>query len=188
MPSHPHPPNFSFTQIFMKLLLPPGGVRGAGAGLHLLLPCWTRSSPSFAPPGGVRRAAAGLYLLLPCWTRSAPSFVPPGGVRRGARSWSWTAVTPTLLDEISTFLRATRGRAQSWSCCYYYPAGRDPHLPSRCQGACAELQLDCCCYYYPAGRGLCLPSSSRRQGACAELELDCCCYYPDERVPRLPSP
>ena len=199
----------------MKLLLPPGGVRGAGAGLHLLLPCWTRSSPSFAPPGGVRRAAAGLYLLLPCWTRSAPSFVPPGGVRRGARSWSWTAVTTTLLDE-------TRGRAQSWSCCYYYPAGRDPHLPSRCQGACAELQLDCCCYYYPAGRGPCLPSStrpaarghvrswswtaaattllnefraflhcvgsSRRQLACAELELDCGCYYPTGRAPLLLSP
>ena len=42
---------------------PPGGVRGAGAGLLLLLPCWMRSMPSFAPPGGVRGAGAGLRLL-----------------------------------------------------------------------------------------------------------------------------
>ena len=31
------------------------------------------------------------------------------------RSWSWTAVTTTLLDEILTFLCAAKGRARSWS-------------------------------------------------------------------------
>ena len=60
------------------------------------LPCWTRSTPSFAPPDGGRWAGAGLLLLLPCvrgagaglllllpyWTRSTPSFAPPD--HRGA--------------------------------------------------------------------------------------------------------
>ena len=59
----------------------PGGVCCAGARLLLLLPCWTKSAPSFAPPGGVRGAGAGLLLLLPCWTRSAPSFVSQDAVR-----------------------------------------------------------------------------------------------------------
>ena len=64
---------------------------------------------------------------------------------------------------------------------------QDPRLPSRCQVACAELELDCCCYYpaQPAGRGPRLPS--RREVACVELELDCCCHYPAGRGPRLPS-
>ena len=66
--------------IVMSSLEPPGGARGTGAGRLLLLPYWTRSTPSFAPPGAVRGAGAGRLLLLPCWTRSTPSFAPAGGV------------------------------------------------------------------------------------------------------------
>ena len=67
----------------------------------LLLPCWTRCTPSFVLPVGVRQAGhcyfpagRGLHLpsncqaeraelewmlLLPYWTKSTPSSVPPGG-------------------------------------------------------------------------------------------------------------
>ena len=69
-------------------------------------------------------------------------------------------------------------------CSYFYPAGRDPHLPLRRQGACTKLQLDCSCYY-PAGRVHCLPL--RRQGACAELQLDCSYYYAAGLGLHLPS-
>ena len=55
------------------------GASGAGSGRTLLLPYWTRSTPSFAPPGGVRGAGAGRLLPLPYWMRSTtpPPLLPP---------------------------------------------------------------------------------------------------------------
>ena len=58
------------------------GASGAGSGRPLLLPYWTRSTPSFAPPGGVR------LLPLPYWMRSTtpPPILPPtSGLAR--RRW-----------------------------------------------------------------------------------------------------
>ena len=37
------------------------------------------STPPFAPLDGVRGAGAGRWLLLPCWTRSTPSFTASVG-------------------------------------------------------------------------------------------------------------
>ena len=76
-------------------------VRGAGAGLLLLLPCWTRSAPSFAPPGGVRRAGAVATTIL---LDEILTFLR--AARGRVQSCSWTAVaTTTLLDEVSAFLQ-----------------------------------------------------------------------------------
>jgi len=73
--------------------------------LLLLLPYWTRSTPSFAPPHGGRGAGAGLLLLLllPYWTWSTPSFAPPHGVRGAGAGLLlllllpfWTRSTPSF--------------------------------------------------------------------------------------------
>ena len=112
-------------------------MRGAGAGLLMLLPCWKRSAPSFAPAGGLRGAGAGLRLLLFCWMRSTPFFAPAGGVRG-----------------------AGAGLLMLLPC---WPAGRGPRPPPRPLVACAELELDCG-YYYPAGRGPRHPPHRQPQG------------------------
>ena len=66
------------------------------------------------PPGGVRRAGAGLLLLIPCWKRSTPSFVETAvaatmldkvyAFLRGARwrvlSWTWKVPAATSLDVV----------------------------------------------------------------------------------------
>ena len=75
--------------------------------------------------------------------------------------------------QIRKLVKLLFGEKLELDCCFYYPAGWGPRLPSRRQVACAEPELDCCCYY-PAGWGLCLPL--HRLGACVELELDCGCY------------
>ena len=63
------------------------------------VPCWMRSTPSFAPPRGVRGARFGLLLLLSCWMRSTPSFASSIG-----------------------------GAELELDCCCYYPVGRAPQL------------------------------------------------------------
>ena len=90
------------------------GASGAGSGRPLLLPYWTRSTPSFAPPGGVRGAGAGRpgLLLLPYWTRSTPSFAPPGGVRGAGAGrllplpyWMRSTTPPPILPPTSGLAR-----------------------------------------------------------------------------------
>ena len=95
---------------------PPGGVRRAGSGLLLLLPCWTRSTPSFARPGGVRGARAGRLLLLPCWTRSTtpPPILSPTlclAQRRWRRGeWQCLESAPPHLSLLTTGLARRRRR------------------------------------------------------------------------------
>ena len=96
----------------------PGGMHRAVAGWLLLLPCWTRSTPSFLPPGGMHEA--GLLLLLLYWTRSTLSVAPqvcgraadPTGLRPRLslrcwvqeQSWSWTAANSLMLPWTSQLL------------------------------------------------------------------------------------
>ena len=84
--------------------------------LYLQRPCWTRSAPSFAPPGGVRGAGAGLRL----WTAAATMLLDEvstfhRAAKRRARSWSWAAAATAVLDEVGAFLSAAKWSARSWS-------------------------------------------------------------------------
>ena len=66
--------------------MPPGSMRGAGAGWLLLLQPYRRLDVDYAFLRAVRWRAwswpgAGRMLLLPYWLRSTHPFAPPGGVR-----------------------------------------------------------------------------------------------------------
>ena len=103
---HPSPPNSDLARRRWQ--------RGAlldqnSAFLHLSAPIFTCS---FARPGSVRGTRAGRLLLLPCWTRSTPSFAPSGGLHRAEGG---AAAAAALLDEVYAFPRAVRRCARSWS-------------------------------------------------------------------------
>ena len=59
----------------------PVGMSVAGAGRLVLLPYWTCTMRPFVPPGGVRGAGAGLLpvVLLPYWTTPTSPFAQQGG-------------------------------------------------------------------------------------------------------------
>ena len=84
------------TPIFLSSLAPPGGARGAGAGRLLLDKVYAflrAAMMMWRARAGAGRLPAGQGLCLPSrrhmWC---------------ARSWSWTAVANTLLDEVHACL------------------------------------------------------------------------------------
>ena len=87
-------------------------LRGLTESFKLLtLPCWTRSTPSFAPPGECAELDAAAITLLD----EVYAFLC--AARWRAWSWSWTAVATTLLDEVYAFLCSARRSEWSWSGC-----------------------------------------------------------------------